>query len=237
MTVLAVALFAGCSKQTTDIDVLSDQLKIQEDQIADLQDEIRDRNRDLEQTREEAEQASSRTVEIPPEYETVRVRQMVEPSREVRTPVVAESYMEWRQVLCETNMSNVTVQKIQRALQAKGHNPGPLDGIYGLQTQAAVKSYQKAGNLPVGALGEDARRRVGRTGRGRVGNEDDQEDEQGPSAQVSSPMAVSMASFMHRRPWGGLRAQRPVRVGSGVTRPRTLWFGASSYDPGSTISR
>jgi len=108
--------------------------------------------------------ATTRTVEIPAEYGTVKVRKMVEPAREVRSPVaaeyadvtqrvmVSESYMEWRQVLCETNMNNVTIQKIQRALLHKGHNPGPIDGIYGSQTRAAVNAFQKASNLPVGGL-------------------------------------------------------------------------------------
>lgn len=33
---------------------------------------------------------------------------------------------------------------LQRALQAAGHSPGPLDGLYGLRTAAAVAGYQRA---------------------------------------------------------------------------------------------
>jgi uncharacterized protein (TIGR02594 family) len=44
--------------------------------------------------------------------------------------------------------------EIQRALIAKGFNPGPLDGIWGRQTQAAVKAFQtKEGLEPGGVVG------------------------------------------------------------------------------------
>jgi len=106
----------------------------------------------------------TRTETIPAEYGTVKVRKLVSPAREVRTPVEAEyrtvtkrvmvepSYMEWRQVLCETNMNRATVLDIQKALKAKGFNPGPLDGIYGRETQAAVNGFQDSQKLSRGAL-------------------------------------------------------------------------------------
>lgn len=78
---------------------------------------------------------------VPAEYRTVPTREMVEPSR-----------VEWQPVLCETNISNDLVRELQRALQAKGHTPGPIDGIYGPLTQNAVRSYQKAGKLATGGL-------------------------------------------------------------------------------------
>lgn len=39
------------------------------------------------------------------------------------------------------------VLETQKELKAAGFNPGPLDGIFGPKTQAAVKSFQKAHNL------------------------------------------------------------------------------------------
>ena len=62
------------------------------------------------------------------------------------------SRMEWRPILCETNATKDLVMGLQRSLKAKGHNPGPIDGIIGSQTQAAIRSFQQASQLPTGAL-------------------------------------------------------------------------------------
>jgi hypothetical protein len=108
--------------------------------------------------------ATTRTEIIPAEYGKVMVHKLVTPAKEVRNPVDAEyrtvtktamteaSYMEWRQVLCETNMHQATITDIQKALKAKGYNPGPIDGIYGSQTQGAVQAFQKANQLGRGSL-------------------------------------------------------------------------------------
>jgi len=44
------------------------------------------------------------------------------------------------------------ISKLQKALFTAGHNPGPVDGIIGPKTNAAIKSYQKASQLATGAL-------------------------------------------------------------------------------------
>ena len=41
------------------------------------------------------------------------------------------------------------VLELQRQLLAAGHNPGPLDGIYGSKTTAAVTAWQRAVALPI----------------------------------------------------------------------------------------
>lgn len=40
------------------------------------------------------------------------------------------------------------VLELQRQLLAAGHNPGPLDGVYGSKTTAAVAAFQTAASLP-----------------------------------------------------------------------------------------
>jgi peptidoglycan hydrolase-like protein with peptidoglycan-binding domain len=94
----------------------------------------------------------------------VKVRNLVNGPREVRSPIEAEystvtktvmtepSYMEWRQILCETNMTRTNVLEIQKSLEAKGYNPGPLDGIYGRLTTAAVNKFQADKGLARGQL-------------------------------------------------------------------------------------
>ena len=60
--------------------------------------------------------------------------------------------MEWRPVLCKTNMTQGIVQRIQAALEKSGHNPGPFDGVIGRETMAAVKSYQRDKGLATGGI-------------------------------------------------------------------------------------
>ncbi len=47
------------------------------------------------------------------------------------------------------------VRKIQQALADAGVNPGPIDGIMGPKTMAAVKSFQKKKGLAEGAITEE----------------------------------------------------------------------------------
>ena len=41
------------------------------------------------------------------------------------------------------------VRTIQQSLQGKGHYRGEVDGVFGLRTQASIRGFQKAENLPV----------------------------------------------------------------------------------------
>ncbi|MBN1844008.1 MAG: peptidoglycan-binding protein [Deltaproteobacteria bacterium] len=108
--------------------------------------------------------ATTRVVEIPAKYSTVKIRKLVSPPEErrisipaeyqtiTRTEQVSEGRLEWRRVLCETNMSPTVISQIQTALLKAGHDPGPIDGIIGQRTLAATKAYQKGKGLAVGAL-------------------------------------------------------------------------------------
>jgi peptidoglycan lytic transglycosylase B len=40
------------------------------------------------------------------------------------------------------------VKTLQKALQDKGMDPGPIDGIMGPKTQTALRTYQKDQKLP-----------------------------------------------------------------------------------------
>ncbi|MGB5326116.1 MAG: peptidoglycan-binding domain-containing protein [Pseudomonadales bacterium] len=105
--------------------------------------------------------ATVKEIVIPAKYETVKVRQMVEPAREERIEIpakyksvtsqklVKDGHMEWRSILCETNMTRDRITSVQRALDKAGYDPGAIDGIIGKQTVQAVNAFQRAKNLPV----------------------------------------------------------------------------------------
>lgn len=46
----------------------------------------------------------------------------------------------------------MTILELQRALLAKGFNPGPLDGVAGARTRKAIREFQKANGLTVDGI-------------------------------------------------------------------------------------
>ncbi len=112
-------------------------------------------------------------IEIPAEYKTIKVMKLVSEPQVKQIPIpeeyetitktvkVSEGKMEWRPVLCETNMTPGVITSIQEALQQAGYNPGSIDGVLGSQTMAAVKSFQKGKGLAVGGLTIETLRELG----------------------------------------------------------------------------
>ncbi len=108
--------------------------------------------------------ATTKKVEIPARYKTVRVRKLVAPASEKRIAVpgetrtitkrvkVEDERLAWRPILCQTNMTPDVVRRIQRALKAAGFDPGPIDGVVGRETLAAIDRYQRAKGLARGGL-------------------------------------------------------------------------------------
>ncbi len=104
--------------------------------------------------------ASTQRVEIAAEYKTVEVNKVVAEAQQMREVIPAryesvtsqalesDGFMEWQSILCETNMTAGTIDSIQRALSAKGYNPGAIDGIIGRNTINAVNQFQVDNNLP-----------------------------------------------------------------------------------------
>jgi hypothetical protein len=117
--------------------------------------------------------ASTRTIVIPETYQTVKVRELVKPAGQTtiaipgetgtvtKTAMVADSYLEWRSILCETNTTPDVIRRLQSALEREGHNPGPIDGVFGARTLDAVTNYQKANKLPSGQLTIGTLRKLG----------------------------------------------------------------------------
>lgn len=107
-----------------------------------------------------AQDAQSKKIEIPAKYQNVKVTKLVTPASERRIAIPAEyktvaqskleedGFMEWRSILCETNMTRTTIMDLQRALDNKGYNPGPIDGVVGKETMQAVNKFQMDNKLP-----------------------------------------------------------------------------------------
>lgn len=107
---------------------------------------------------------STRSVSIPAKYNDIFVTEEVQPATTRRIPIaekyetvtkrvqVSEERLSWAPILCQTNVSGNIITELQRALRAKGYNPGPVDGVYGQETRSAISAYQRRQGLARGGL-------------------------------------------------------------------------------------
>ncbi|MCL4110247.1 UNVERIFIED_CONTAM: hypothetical protein GTU68_030631 [Idotea baltica] len=88
--------------------------------------------------------ASTTSTEIPAEYKTLTKRQLVKKG----------GFTEWREVVCESDITSDLVRRVQNALIAKGYNLGAAgaDNDMGPSTKAALVKFQRENNLPIGSL-------------------------------------------------------------------------------------
>jgi hypothetical protein len=101
---------------------------------------------------------------IPAVTQKVKSRQMVAPARieEVAIPATTRTVKRvvqteapqavWRAVLCETNGTPEHIRQVQRGLAAAGYYKGPIDGVFGASTDAAMEDFQRARGFAVGYL-------------------------------------------------------------------------------------
>jgi hypothetical protein len=54
------------------------------------------------------------------------------------------------------------IRQLQQALKEKGHDPGPIDGVMGPQTQQALRQFQQANGIQAtGSLNAETKERLG----------------------------------------------------------------------------
>ncbi len=109
----------------------------------------------------------ARVEEIPVEaqYKTITKKVLVSPesTREEVIPAIYSDVNEkrlvkeggftvWTEILCAERTTSSKVRNVQNALKAAGYDPGPVDGVMGVRTQAALKQYQTDKGLPIGNL-------------------------------------------------------------------------------------
>jgi len=102
--------------------------------------------------------------QVPAEFETVLVESLNTPAEERRIPIPARtrtvtsqiqlspSKLEWRPVLCETNMTPEIITALQKALAREGFDPGPIDGVVGRGTMIAIEKFQTSRDLDRGGI-------------------------------------------------------------------------------------
>ncbi|CAA6803302.1 MAG: Reverse transcriptase [uncultured Sulfurovum sp.] len=107
---------------------------------------------------------STKEITIEPTYKTIKVKKLVQKAQEVKTPIEAiyktvqrkekasSSHQSWERILCQTNMNQNVVLKIQNALEAKNYNPGKIDGVLGQDTRVALDKYQRDNSLATGGI-------------------------------------------------------------------------------------
>jgi hypothetical protein len=107
---------------------------------------------------------TTKTIEIPAQYKTIKVTTIVKPAEVKRTAIpeayrtvtkremVSPSKVEWKRVVCQSSINSSTIRALQTALKNEGHYNGPIDGIVGSQTRAAVKAYQTKKGLATGGI-------------------------------------------------------------------------------------
>lgn len=94
-------------------------------------------------------QASERRVKIPARTKTVTSQVEVAPAR-----------VEWKQVLCQVNMTREIITELQRALKREGYDPGPVDGFVGQGTLTAIEQYQTAEGIDRGGITLESLKRL-----------------------------------------------------------------------------
>jgi peptidoglycan hydrolase-like protein with peptidoglycan-binding domain len=61
-----------------------------------------------------------------------------------------------------TEMKSKDVKEVQQALQREGHDPGPINGIMGPETEAALQSFQQSAGLEAtGKLNDETMAQLG----------------------------------------------------------------------------
>ncbi|MDV6332758.1 peptidoglycan-binding domain-containing protein [Asticcacaulis sp. 201] len=78
-----------------------------------------------------------------------------------RQRVAGQPELVWREVICGKNTSTQKIMEVQRALAARGYQPGPIDGHLGKQTVAAMQKFQADNDLAQGQPSVEAVRLLG----------------------------------------------------------------------------
>ena len=110
---------------------------------------------------------------VEPVAKLIKVSNVSAPAKEVRQLVQAEyksvekrikvaaERLEWRPILCKTNMGPGINKRIQQALKDAGVYNGPIDGAVGKGTMSAIEKYQNEKGMATGGITIDVLEKLG----------------------------------------------------------------------------
>ncbi len=125
---------------------------------------------------------------------TVAVRRTA-PSTAARTQITSS-------VLLREGSRGPAVAQVQRQLKSVGFNPGPIDGIFGPRTRAAVIAFQKHAHIAVdGVVGPQTRGALAKFGANGAGPADGY-DPPAPSGSLAQRVLNEAASHLGFRERG-----------------------------------
>jgi hypothetical protein len=90
-------------------------------------------------------------IETPPTYKTIMKKVLV----------AKGGFQEWKEVLCEPQITDNKVAQIQKALAREGYDAGPADNQMGAKTKEALIKFQQDKGLPVGNLNLETLKALG----------------------------------------------------------------------------
>jgi len=96
---------------------------------------------------------TTNTIDVEAQYKTVTKRQLVKPG----------GFTEWKEVVCDADITPDLYRRVQTALISRGYNVGSAgaDGRIGTATKNALVKFQKDNGLPVGQLDVETLRALG----------------------------------------------------------------------------
>jgi len=118
--------------------------------------------------------ASASEVEIPAVTKVVPRKKMIYSAYEIKTDVPPTyktvmkkvlakkgGFQEWKEVLCEQEITDTKVAAIQTALKREGYDVGAIDNQMGGKTKQALIKFQQDKGLPVGNLNLETLKALG----------------------------------------------------------------------------
>ena len=128
-----------------------------------VQDKV-DKKTQMVETEVLARASEVKEINVPAEYKTVLVKELVEPAKRIerkvpakymdveRQVLIEQERMIWQRVLCDTNVTKEMVKTVQGKLKKSGFDPGSVNGQLTSKTCQAIKKYQKKNKLSEGPL-------------------------------------------------------------------------------------
>lgn len=106
------------------------------------------------------ETVTERVVVQPPEISADGTVLVPAIHREIERPLNGDAQT-WFQRPCEAQITPMLVENLQRALMARGHYNGEINGEMDLRTRLAIRAYQQPQGIDSGVLSLSAAKQLG----------------------------------------------------------------------------